>query len=59
MTKTMCASFRPESITVNLLANDEVIDSKKLNEDNNWSHVLVIYQQLMKTEMILSIRSKK
>ena len=33
------AGFRPESITVNLLANDEVIDSKELNEDNNWSHV--------------------
>src|SRR5699024_5594128 len=31
------AGFRPESITINLLANGEEVDSTELNEDNEWS----------------------
>src|SRR5699024_2057603 len=30
---------RPDSITVNLLADGEVESSEELNENNNWSHV--------------------
>src|SRR5690625_2663551 len=33
--------LRPESITVNLLANSEVEVSEELNEENNWSHVFI------------------
>ena len=30
--------FRPDKVTVNLLANDEVIDTVTLSEDNEWKH---------------------
>src|SRR5699024_6513604 len=36
--------LRPESITVNLLANSEVEVSEELNEENNWSHVFIDLQ---------------
>src|SRR5690625_408658 len=31
--------LRPDNITVNLLANDEEVNTEKLSEENDWSHV--------------------